>query len=150
MFVPEMVQHFHDVKNRDVGVLDPEVIEDLMVGLMSFLEQLNEAGFARTQPARLPLTTRSSVTFLRHSAAPSGSWAWPWGYGCHCELRRLGECTFSGWTSRTCGYAASRLPDEPVAPGAAWSALSPVLPGARDLVMSAIVTRKATQAAPSA
>jgi len=78
MFVLEMVQHFHDVKNRDVRVLDAEVIEDLMIGLMSFLERLNETGFSRSRPAPL-LLTRSSVPCLRHSAAPSGWRAMAWG-----------------------------------------------------------------------
>src|SRR6266705_1358232 len=116
MFVPEMVKHFHDVKNRDVGVLDPEPVEDLVVGLMSFLEQLNEAGFARTRSALLLLTTRSSGTFLRHSAAPSRSRAMALGGGCHGTLLPSGECMSSGK-----GEQHVRLSSLPLAGGAGGS-----------------------------
>ncbi len=56
-----------------------------MIGLMSFLEQLNETGFSWCRPAPL-LVTRSSVPCLRHSAAPSGWRAMAWGRGCQVRL----------------------------------------------------------------
>src|SRR3989442_952023 len=59
-----MVQHLDDAENGDVGMLDPECLEDLMVDLMSIPQCLEEAplGF-RATPLAL---TGALVDDLRH------------------------------------------------------------------------------------
>jgi hypothetical protein len=68
-----MVQHLHDAENWDVGMLDPEGVEDLMVQLMGLLERLYEAGSLGTRAALFVPRTRRFVDARRHLSPPFGS-----------------------------------------------------------------------------